>query len=41
LPFSGKIGLARLNLITDNAAAALKGSELVFINVPAKAEIGN
>lgn len=37
LPFSGKTGLARLNAITDDAAEALAGSELVFINVPAMA----
>jgi opine dehydrogenase len=37
LPFSGKTGLAKMNGITDDAAAALDGSELVFINVPAMA----
>ncbi len=37
LPFFGKTGLARLNVITDDAAEALAGSELVFINVPAMA----
>ncbi len=37
LPYYGKTGLARLNLVTDDPAAALAGSELVFINVPAMA----
>jgi len=37
MPFSGKTGLARLNLVTDDPALALEGSELVFINVPAMA----
>lgn len=37
LPFYGKTGLAALNLLTDDPAAALAGSELVFINVPAMA----
>jgi opine dehydrogenase len=37
LPFSGKTGLAKLSVITDDAAEALAGSELVFINVPAMA----
>jgi opine dehydrogenase len=37
LPFSGKTGLARMNKITSDAAEALEGSELVFINVPAMA----
>lgn len=37
LPFYGKTGLARLNVITDDPATALAGSELVFINVPAMA----
>lgn len=37
LPFSGKTGLATLHVITDDAAAALDGSEIVFINVPAMA----
>jgi opine dehydrogenase len=35
--FSGRTGLARLNAITDDAAEALGGSELVFLNVPAMA----
>jgi opine dehydrogenase len=35
LPFSGKTGLAKLNVISDDAQQALAGSELVFINVPA------
>jgi opine dehydrogenase len=37
LPFSGKTGLAKLNVITDNAQEALAGSEVVFINVPCMA----
>jgi opine dehydrogenase len=37
LPFSGRTGLARLNRVTADAAEALAGSELVFINVPAMA----
>jgi opine dehydrogenase len=37
LTFSGKNGLAELNVITDDAAEALEGSDLVFINVPAMA----
>jgi opine dehydrogenase len=35
LPFSGKTGLARLNVISHDAAEALAASGLVFINVPA------
>jgi opine dehydrogenase len=37
LPYSGKTGLAKLHVVTDDAAEALDGSELVFINVPAMA----
>ncbi len=37
LPYYGKTGLACLNLVTDDPSAALAGSELVFINVPAMA----
>lgn len=37
LPFSGKTGLARLNLVTDDPVEALAESDLVFINVPAMA----
>lgn len=37
LPFSGKTGLAGLEAITSDAAEALAGSDLVFINVPAMA----
>ena len=37
LPFGGKTGLAQLDKITSDAAEALDGSELVFINVPAMA----
>jgi opine dehydrogenase len=33
--YSGKTGLAMLNVITHDAEKALKGSELIFINVPA------
>lgn len=37
LPYSGKTGLARLNVITADPVEALAGSSLVFINVPAMA----
>ncbi len=37
LPFSAKTGLARIDLATDDPSAALFGSDLVFINVPAMA----
>jgi len=37
LPYSGKTGLARLSVVTDNAREALAGSEVVFINVPCMA----
>lgn len=37
LPFYGKTGLARLNVVTNDPEEALVGSELVFINVPAMA----
>jgi len=37
LPYYGKTGMARLNLVTADPAAALAGSELVFVNVPAMA----
>ncbi len=40
LPFSGKTGLAKLNLVTDDAREALAGSDVVFINVPCMA-VGN
>jgi opine dehydrogenase len=33
--FSGKTGLAALNVITDDGKEALDGSDLIFINVPA------
>lgn len=33
--FSGKTGLATLNVVSSDAVEALQGSDLVFINVPA------